>query len=73
MTLFSISAPFLGAPEGGVDTAPQASGCILEGPQRAQGEPGTAEDATRPPGAGITPEAVPKEMAARKGANQVER
>jgi hypothetical protein len=29
---------FLGAPEGGVDTAPKASGCILGGTQRIQRE-----------------------------------
>jgi hypothetical protein len=58
---------FLGAPEGGVDTAPKASGCILGGtPKDSQGGTGKAED-VKLPGAGIIPKPCP-----RKGGRKLE-
>ena len=54
---------FLGAPEGGVDTAPKASGCILGGNQSCKGGTGKAEDA-KLPGAGIIPKPCPRKGAA---------
>jgi len=56
---------FLGAPEGGVDTAPKASGCFMEGTHGVWRGTGKAEDA-KLPGAGIIPKPCPRKGAAEK-------
>src|SRR5215469_9013681 len=68
MICFSISAPFPWGTEGGVDTAPKASGCILGGTRKgSQGGTGKAE-AAKTAGRGNYPEAVPKERSGGNGA-----
>jgi len=68
--LFLHFCPIPWAPEGGVDTAPKARGCILEGPKGCQG--GNRKQKTRSCRRGIIPEPCQGRGAAEMG-NKIER